>query len=215
MKILVTGGAGYIGSHTCVELLEAGHQVLVLDNLSNSKLDNLEKVSQVVNIKLDINETKACDFSFIKGDVRDKKLLIRIFSSYTIDGVIHFAGLKAVGESVEKPIKYYNNNVVGSVVLIEVMKKFDCKTFVFSSSATVYGEPHTVPIKENFPLSASNPYGQSKLIVENFLRFPNQLHFFFAKTVFLKFINLWYYIKSKKLLPIPINPIQICFNLLI
>ena len=170
MKILVTGGAGYIGSHTCVELLEAGHQVLVLDNLSNSKLDNLEKVSQVVNIKLDINETKACDFSFIKGDVRDKKLLIRIFSSYTIDGVIHFAGLKAVGESVEKPIKYYNNNVVGSVVLIEVMKKFDCKTFVFSSSATVYGEPHTVPIKENFPLSASNPYGQSKLIVENFLR---------------------------------------------
>ena len=93
MKILVTGGAGYIGSHTCVELLEAGHQVLVLDNLSNSKLDNLEKVSQVVNIKLDINETKACDFSFIKGDVRDKKLLIRIFSSYAIDGVILFAGL--------------------------------------------------------------------------------------------------------------------------
>lgn len=170
MKILVTGGAGYIGSHTCVELLEAGHQVLVLDNLSNSKLDNLEKVSQVVNIKLDINETKASDFSFIKGDVLDKKLLIRIFSSYTIDGVIHFAGLKAVGESVEKPIKYYNNNVVGSVVLIEVMKNFDCKTFVFSSSATVYGEPHTVPIKENFPLSASNPYGQSKLIVENFLQ---------------------------------------------
>ncbi len=170
MKILVTGGAGYIGSHTCIELLEDGHQVLVLDNLTNSKLDNLEKVSQIVNIKLDINETKECDFSFIKGDIRDKDLLIKLFSSYKIEGVIHFAGFKAVGESVEKPIKYYNNNVVGGITLIEVMKKFDCKTFVFSSSATVYGEPHTLPIKENFPLRASNPYAQSKLIVENLLR---------------------------------------------
>jgi UDP-glucose 4-epimerase len=170
MKILVTGGAGYIGSHTCIELLKAGHQVVVLDNLINSKLDNLEKVSQIVNIKLDINETKGCYFSFIKGDIRDKNLLIKLFSSYKIGGVIHFAGFKAVGESVEKPIKYYNNNVVGGIVLIEVMKKFDCKTFVFSSSATVYGEPHTLPIKENFPLRASNPYAQSKLIVENLLR---------------------------------------------
>ena len=170
MKILVTGGVGYIGSHTCIELLEAGYQVLVLDNLSNSKLDNLEKVSRITNTKLDIDETKECDFSFIKGDIRDEDLLIKLFSSYNIGGVIHFAGLKSVGESVEKPIKYYNNNVVGSVTLIEVMKKFDCKTFVFSSSATVYGEPHKLPIKENFPLRVVNPYAQSKLIVENLLR---------------------------------------------
>lgn len=170
MKILVTGGAGYIGSHTCIELLEAGHQVLVLDNLSNSKLDNLEKVSQIANTKLDINEAGEFDFLFIKGDIRDKNLLIKLFSSYKIGGVIHFAGFKAVGESVKKPIKYYNNNVVGSIALIEVMKKFDCKTFVFSSSATVYGESDTLPIKENFPLKASSPYAQSKLIVENFLR---------------------------------------------
>jgi len=170
MKILVTGGAGYIGSHTCIELLEAGNQVLVLDNLSNSKLDSLERVSQITNIELNIGGSKECDFLFIKGDISDKKLLIKLFSNYKIEGVVHFAGLKAVGESVENPIKYYNNNVVGSLALIETMKKFDCKTFVFSSSATVYGEPQTVPIKENFSLSASNPYGQSKLIIENFLR---------------------------------------------
>jgi len=169
MKILVTGGAGYIGSHICVELLESGHQVLVLDNLSNSKLNNLEKVSQIVNIQLN-DKTKESDFSFIKGDVRDKKLLVKLFSSNKIDGVIHLAGFKAVGESVEKPIKYYNNNVVGSIVLIEVMKSFNCKTFVFSSSATVYGDPHAVPIQESFPISATNPYGQSKLIIENLLR---------------------------------------------
>ena len=169
MKILVTGGAGYIGSHICVELLESGHQVLVLDNLSNSKLNNLEKVSQIVNIQLN-DKTKESDFSFIKGDVRDKKLLVKLFSSNKIDGVIHLAGFKAVGESVEKPIKYYNNNVVGSIVLIEVMKSFNCKTFIFSSSATVYGDPHAVPIQEGFSISATNPYGQSKLIIENLLR---------------------------------------------
>jgi len=170
MKILVTGGAGYIGSHTCIELLVAGYQVLVLDNLSNSKLSNLEKVSRIADKKLEINKFEICDFSFIKGDMRDKDLLVKLFTSSKIEGVIHFAGLKAVGESVKNPLDYYNTNVLGGIALIEVMKQFNCKTLVFSSSAAVYGEPHLLPIKENFPLRANNPYAQSKLIVENLLR---------------------------------------------
>lgn len=170
MRILVTGGAGYIGSHTCVELLDSGYKVIVLDNLSNSKLANLEKVSIITNIKLDLNQDNLSEFSFIKGDIRDKNLLVSLFSNFNIKGVIHFAGLKSVNESVEKPIDYFKNNVVGSIALIEVMKNFDCKTIVFSSSASVYGEPDKLPIKENFPLKANNPYAESKLIIENFLR---------------------------------------------
>lgn len=170
MRILVTGGAGYIGSHTCVELLQSGYKVVVIDNLVNSSIEGLKKVSRITNIKLEINDFKEGSFLFFEGDIRNKTLLSKIFLKFRIDGVMHFAGLKSVGESVEKPIKYYNNNVVGSIVLIETMKKFNCKTFVFSSSATVYGDPQTLPIKEDSPLNVTNPYGQSKLIVENVLR---------------------------------------------
>ncbi len=158
--ILVTGGAGYIGSHTCIELLEAGYQVIVVDNLSNASQESLIRVERLTN--------KAVEFHCV--DVRDKAALKSVFEQYSIDSVIHFAGLKAVGESVEKPIEYYDINVGGTFVLAAVMKEFDCKTIVFSSSATVYGAPSTVPIKEDFPLSVTNPYGRSKLMIEEFLR---------------------------------------------
>ena len=173
MKILVTGGAGYIGLHTCVELLLTGHDVVVIDNLSNSSVTSLERVSEIVKIKLfvaNIGTNNNASFIFEKADIRDRVELDRIFSTYNIDCVIHFAGLKAVGESVEKPLNYYDNNVVGSLVLYEVMQASNVKQIVFSSSATVYGDPHMVPIKESFPLSATNPYGQSKIINENVLR---------------------------------------------
>lgn len=170
MRILVTGGAGFIGSHTCVELLGAGYKVLVLDNLSNSKLRNLEKVSIISKIKLDLNEDNRSQFSFVRGDIQDKVLLSKLFSHFDLEGVIHFAGLKAIGESVLNPIKYFKNNVAGAITLLEVMKDFDCKNFVFSSSASVYGEPNKLPIRENSPLKANNPYAESKLIVENLLR---------------------------------------------
>jgi len=160
MKILVTGGAGYIGSHTCIELIRAGHKVVVVDNLCNSSLESLKRVEKLAD----------SDIPFHKVDVRDKAALIRVFEQYSIDGVIHFAGLKAVGESVEKPIEYYDTNVGGTFILADVMREFGCKTFVFSSSATVYGDPHTVPIKEDFPLSVTNPYGRSKLMIEEFLQ---------------------------------------------
>ena len=160
MKILVTGGAGYIGSHTCIELIKAGYEVIVVDNLCNSSLESLKRVEKLAD----------SDIPFHKVDVRDKAALTRVFEQYTIDGVIHFAGLKAVGESVEKPIEYYDTNVGGTFILAEVMREFDCKTFVFSSSATVYGDPHTVPIKEDFPLSVTNPYGRSKLMIEEFFK---------------------------------------------
>ena len=160
MKILVTGGAGYIGSHTCIELIKAGYGVVVVDNLCNSSLESLKRVEELTD----------SDIPFHKVDVRDKARLTRVFEQYSIDGVIHFAGLKAVGESVEKPIEYYDTNVGGTFILAEVMRDFNCKTFVFSSSATVYGDPHTVPIKEDFPLSVTNPYGRSKLMIEEFLK---------------------------------------------
>lgn len=160
MKILVTGGAGYIGSHTCIELIKAGYEVIVIDNLCNSSLESLKRIETIVN----------CNIPFLNVNVCDKEALTRVFKEYSIDAVIHFAGLKSVGESVENPMKYYNNNVVGTFVLSEVMSKFGCKTLVFSSSATVYGDPHKVPIKEEFPLSAINPYGRSKLMVEEFLQ---------------------------------------------
>jgi UDP-glucose 4-epimerase len=160
MRILVTGGAGYIGSHTCIVLIEAGYEVVVVDNLSNASLESLKRVEQLVKR----------DILFHKVDVRDKIGLAKVFAKYSIDGVIHFAGLKAVGESVEKPIEYYDTNVGGTFVLAEVMKEHGCKTFVFSSSATVYGDPHAVPIRESFPLSVTNPYGRSKLVIEEFLQ---------------------------------------------
>ncbi len=160
MKILVTGGAGYIGSHTCIELLEAGYEVIVVDNLCNSSKEPLKRVEKITGNKI----------LFYQADIRNKAALTEVFEQHNIKGVIHFAGLKAVGESVEKPIEYYDNNVGGTFILAEVMRDFNCKIFVFSSSATVYGNPHTVPIKEDFPLSATNPYGHSKLMVEQFLR---------------------------------------------
>ena len=160
MKILVTGGTGYIGSHTCIELIKAGYEVVVVDNLCNSSLESLRRVESLVD----------CKIPFHKVDVRNKAELTQVFKKYSIDGVIHFAGLKAVGESTNKPIEYYHTNVGGTFILAEVMQNFDCTTFVFSSSATVYGNPHTVPIKENFPLSAINPYGRSKLMIEEFLQ---------------------------------------------
>jgi len=160
MKILVTGGAGYIGSHTCIELIKAGYEVIVVDNLCNSSLESLRLVEKLTDSNI----------PFHKVDVRDKQALTHVFEQYSIDGVIHFAGLKAVGESVEKPIEYYDTNVGGTFILADVMRDFNCKTFVFSSSDTVYGDPHMVPIKEDFPLSVTNPYGRSKLMIEEFLQ---------------------------------------------
>lgn len=158
--ILVTGGAGYIGSHTCVALLEAGFAVIVVDNLSNSNVISLSRVEQITQQKI----------PFIKADVRDADALHKIFKQYHISAVIHFAGLKAVGESVEKPLDYYDNNVAGTINLCQVMQAFDCKNLVFSSSATVYGKPHKLPITEDFPLASTNPYGESKLMIETLLQ---------------------------------------------
>lgn len=160
MKVLVTGGAGYIGSHTCVELLNAGHDVVVVDNLCNSSEESLRRVNRIAGRAV----------VFERADVRDDAALERIFSTHRFDAVIHFAGLKAVGESVAKPLSYYQNNVQGTLVLCDVMARHGVFNLVFSSSATVYGDPHTVPITEDFPLSATNPYGRSKLIVEEILR---------------------------------------------
>ncbi len=163
MKILVTGGAGYIGSHTCVALLEAGHDVVVLDNLSNSKEEALHRVEEITGRSL----------KFHHADLLDRAAVERAFSSAQIDAVIHFAGLKAVGESVKIPLRYYHNNLTGTFILCEVMAAAGCKNIVFSSSATVYGDPHTVPITEEFPLSATNPYGRTKLMLEQVLRDVN------------------------------------------
>lgn len=160
MKILVTGGLGYIGSHTCVELLVAGHEVVAVDNLANSKLAVRERVAAIAGRPL----------AFAEVDVRDAAALAAVFRQHGFDAVIHFAGLKAVGESVAQPLRYYDNNVHGSQVLLQVMEQFDVRTLVFSSSATVYGDPHAVPIVEDFPLRATNPYGHSKLMVEQVLR---------------------------------------------
>lgn len=156
---LVTGGAGYIGSHTVVKLLEVGTQVIILDNLCNSKLEVINRIEKI---------TGKCP-KFIRGDIRDATTLRNIFSSHQIDSVIHFAGLKAVGESVIKPLEYYDNNVAGSLTLFDEMSRSGVKKLVFSSSATVYGDPASVPINEDFLLKATNPYGQSKLMVERIL----------------------------------------------
>ena len=160
MAILVTGGAGYIGSHTCVELLEKGYEIVVFDNLSNASQESIVRTEKITGKKV----------PFIKGDIRNREDLHAAFRAYPIDAVIHFAGLKAVGESVAHPLKYYDNNVHGTTVLCEVMASHGCRSIVFSSSATVYGDPHTTPIKEDFPLQATNPYGRSKLFIEEILR---------------------------------------------
>ncbi len=160
MKILVTGGAGYIGSHTCVALLEAGEDIVVVDNLSNSSVAVIERIKKITSK----------DFVFYKMDVRDEENLNGIFKANEIGAVIHFAGLKAVGESVTFPLKYYENNLCSTLQLLKVMEKFQVKNFVFSSSATVYGDPHKVPITEDFPLSTTNPYGATKLMIENMLK---------------------------------------------
>ena len=160
MKILVTGGLGYIGSHTCVELIAAGHQPVALDNLSNSHASVLGRVERITGRRLPL----------IEADIRDRAALDAAFQAHAFDAVIHFAGLKAVGESVAQPLRYYDNNVAGSVTLFESMQQHGVKTIVFSSSATVYGDPASVPIREDFPLSATNPYGRSKLFIEDILR---------------------------------------------
>lgn len=159
MTILVTGGAGYIGTHTLVQLLAENNKLVVIDNLCNSNIIALERVEKITGKKV----------IFHQGDILDRPFLEDIFSQYQFSAVIHFAGLKAVGESVLEPLKYYENNVSGTINLLQVMAKFSVKNFVFSSSATVYGDPASLPITENFPTSATNPYGQSKLIVEQVL----------------------------------------------
>ncbi|MBT6757166.1 MAG: UDP-glucose 4-epimerase GalE [Candidatus Jacksonbacteria bacterium] len=162
MKILITGGTGYIGTHTCVELINQGHQVVVIDNLSNSTAETLTKVTEI---------TQTEKIPFYQGDIRDRELLQKIFNIHKIDAVIHFAGLKAVGESIQKPLQYYNNNVTGTITLLEEMQKAAVKTIIFSSSATVYGNPKTLPIRETHPTGGTtNPYGQSKLIIEEILK---------------------------------------------
>jgi UDP-glucose 4-epimerase len=158
--ILVTGGAGYIGSHTVVALQARGEAVLILDNLCNSRIKVLDRIESISGQRPD----------FVQADIRDKAALQSVLRDYPIDSVIHFAGLKAVGESVEQPLAYYDNNVAGSINLFRTMAECGVKRLVFSSSATVYGDPQTVPIAEDFPLSATNPYGRSKLMVEDILR---------------------------------------------
>ncbi len=160
MSILVTGGAGYIGSHTCVEMLNAGYDVVVVDNLLNSSKKSLERVEKITGKTV----------KFYQNDVRDEKALKKIFADNKIEAVIHFAGLKAVGESVEKPIMYYENNLESTITLINVMREYECKKIVFSSSATVYGAATTVPLKEGMPTGAINPYGKTKLFIEEILR---------------------------------------------
>ncbi|EPS0984320.1 UDP-glucose 4-epimerase GalE [Vibrio vulnificus] len=159
MNILVTGGSGYIGSHTCIQMIEAGMTPIILDNLYNSKLLVLDRIERVTGVRP----------TFYQGDIRDSEILQHVFAQHDIQGVIHFAGLKAVGESVEKPLMYYDNNVSGTLNLVREMDKAGVKSLIFSSSATVYGDPASVPIREDFPTSATNPYGRSKLMVEECL----------------------------------------------
>ena len=158
--IFVTGGAGYIGSHICVELLQAGHEVVVFDNFCNSHPEALRRVEQITGRRVTV----------VRGDIRDQAAMEAALREYACHAVIHFAGLKAVGESTEKPLTYYDNNFVGTVRLLQAMSATGVKTLVFSSSATVYGEPQKLPLTEDHPLSATNPYGRSKLMIEDMLR---------------------------------------------
>lgn len=157
--VLVTGGAGYIGSHACVSLISAGFAVVVLDNLCNASAEAVRRVEEISGAQVPL----------VRGDVRDAACLDALFTEHTIDAVMHFAGLKAVGESVEKPLEYYDNNVNGTLVLLAAMQRAQVSRIIFSSSATVYGDPASVPIREDFPTSATNPYGRSKLMVEEIL----------------------------------------------
>ena len=159
MAILVTGGTGYIGSHTAIELLKSGEDIVIVDNLSNSKIEMVDLIKEI----------SGKDFKFYKVDLLDKENLEKVFQENDIKEVIHFAGLKAVGESCAKPIEYYHNNITGTLVLVDLMRKYGCKKIVFSSSATVYGDPASVPIREDFPLSTTNPYGTTKLFIERIL----------------------------------------------
>ncbi len=160
MAILTTGGAGYIGSHTCIELAKAGYDVIVVDNLDNSSEKAIARVEKIANKKI----------KFYKEDVRNRKAMRKIFKKNNIEAVIHFAGLKAVGESVRKPLEYYDNNLISTLVLLEVMREFGCKKMVFSSSATVYGVAKEMPLTEEMPLGAINPYGRTKYFIEEMLR---------------------------------------------
>ncbi|ERM53079.1 UDP-galactose-4-epimerase [Vibrio mimicus CAIM 1883] len=159
MKVLVTGGMGYIGSHTCIQMIQAGMTPVILDNLYNSKSTVLGRIEKVAGVRP----------LFVQGDIRDQALLVELMKQHQIEAVVHFAGLKAVGESVQKPLEYYDNNVNGTLVLVAAMREAGVKSLVFSSSATVYGDPASVPITESFPTSATNPYGRSKLMVEECL----------------------------------------------
>lgn len=159
MNILLTGGAGYIGSHTCIELIKAGHTAVIADNLYNSKKESVNRVEKITGAKIPFYEIDVCDYNSLK----------KLFSENKIDAVIHFAGLKAVGESCEIPLKYYRNNLDSTLTLLEVMREFDCHNIVFSSSATVYGVPKTVPLVETMPTSCTNPYGYTKLMNEQIL----------------------------------------------
>ncbi len=161
MAILVTGGAGYIGSHTCVELLNAGYETIILDNLCNSKRESVNRIEELSGKKV----------NFIEGDIRDKAVLDKVFAENNVEAVIHFAGLKAVGESVSKPLEYYDNNIGGTVTLLEAMRDAGCKRIVFSSSATVYGEANVSPLREDMPEGkTTNPYGTTKLYIERILK---------------------------------------------
>ncbi len=160
MKVLVTGGAGYIGSHTCVELRNAGHELVIVDNFVNSRPEALDAIRTITGR----------DFAFFEADLRDRAALERVFDGHAIDAVIHFAGLKAVGESVARPLEYYDNNLCGFIVLAEVMRDHGVKKLVFSSSATVYGMDNPVPFNEEMPISATNPYGYTKVMIEQMLR---------------------------------------------
>ncbi|WP_194436831.1 UDP-glucose 4-epimerase GalE [Vibrio fluminensis] len=159
MKILVTGGTGYIGSHTCIQLIQAGYTPVIVDNLCNSKISVLPRIKRIAGHEI----------TFIQADVRNKEAMVDILQGHDIDAVIHFAGLKAVGESVEHPLEYFDDNIHGTLTLIDAMREAMIKRLIFSSSATVYGDPASVPITEDFPTSATNPYGRSKLIVEECL----------------------------------------------
>lgn len=159
MAILITGGAGYIGSHTCVELLNASYEIVVIDNFSNSKPEALKRIQEITGKK----------FKFYKANLLEREKIEKVFSENNIEATIHFAGLKAVGESVEMPLRYYHNNITGTLILCEAMQKYGIKKMVFSSSASVYGLPERVPISEDFPVQPTNPYGRTKLIIEKIL----------------------------------------------
>ena len=160
MAVLVTGGAGYIGSHTCVELLDNGEEIIIVDNFVNSKPEALDRIREITGK----------DFKFYEADLLDREAMEKIFAENSLESVIHFAGLKAVGESVSQPLRYYHNNITGTLILCDLMEKNGVKRMVFSSSATVYGAPKSVPIREDFPLSTTNPYGSTKLMIEQILR---------------------------------------------